>query len=184
MACAVIMRVRCPGLPCEATGASVCCEHVSAGFGIPACATGRMGTRGAARKLGCSGRQTGTMLISCMSGYCSSSPGEIGRSCSLAASEAGRQIPVNSMAPPLPFLFFSFLFVGLMITDHSCFQMGKRTGTGVEKSLDKCFVKAWVMRKIWTNPIGIPAFLEISSYKQLLLLLSRSGLWGNLSELR
>ena len=56
MACAVIMRVRCPGLPCEATGASVCCEHVSAGFGIPACATGRMGTRGAARKLGCSGR--------------------------------------------------------------------------------------------------------------------------------
>ena len=85
------------------------------------------------------------------------------------------------------FLFFSFLFVGLMITDQSCFQMGKRTGTGVEKSLDKCFVKAWVMRKIWTNPIGIPVFLEISSYVQLLVLLdgrSRTGLWGNLSELR
>ena len=74
-----------------------------------------------------------------------------------------------------------------MITDQSCFQMGKRTGTGVEKSLDKCFVKAWVMRKIWTNPIGIPVFLEISSYVQLLVLLdgrSRTGLWGNLSELR
>ena len=54
----------------------------------------------------------------------------------------------------------------------------------MRKVWTKCFVKAWVMRKIWTNPIGIPAFLEISSYKQLLLLLSRSGLWGNLSELR
>ena len=57
----------------------------------------------------------------------------------------------------------------------------------MRKVWTKCFVKAWVMRKIWTNPIGIPVFLEISSYVQLLVLLdgrSRTGLWGNLSELR
>jgi hypothetical protein len=53
-----------------------------------------------------------------------------------------------------------------------------------EKDLDKCFVKAWVMRKIWTDPMSIPVFLEISGCKLLLDGRSRGGLWGNLSELR
>jgi len=69
------------------------------------------------------------------------------------------------------------------MTSH-VLRWGGELELAMRKVWTKCFVKAWVMRKIWTNPIGIPAFLEISSYKQLLLLLSRSGLWGNLSELR
>ena len=80
MACAVIMRVRCPGLPCEATGA---CRSLRTCLGRgrlwdPSVCDREDGNTERSTKTRLLG-QTGTMLISCMSGYCSSSPGETGR---------------------------------------------------------------------------------------------------------